>query len=59
MSILSSKGVLKASAITSVVISSGVGPRPPVVIRISDRLDASMMASFNLKGLSPITVCLK
>ena len=59
MSRLCSRGVLKVSAITFVVISSGVGPSPPVVIRISDRLDASSIASFNLEGLSPITACLK
>ena len=59
ISFLCSSGELKVSAITCVVISSGVGPSPPVVIRISDRLDASSIASFNLAGLSPTTVCLK
>ena len=59
ISFLCSRGVLKVSAITFVVISSGVGPSPPVVIRISDLLDASSIASSNLAGLSPITVCLK
>lgn len=31
---LSLRGVSKAAAIVSIVISSGVGPRPPVVISI-------------------------
>ena len=46
----------KHSASTFLVRSSQVGPRPPVVMRMSARLLASSTAARSRWGLSPTTV---
>ena len=52
----STRGVSKAAAIVSVVRSSGVGPRPPVVINTRQRPAASRTAAIRRGRLSPTTL---
>ena len=51
----STRGAPKAAAIASVVRSSGVGPRPPVVISTRQRPAAARTAAINRSRLSPTT----
>ncbi|GIS99706.1 MAG: hypothetical protein CM1200mP26_14190 [Acidimicrobiales bacterium] len=46
----------RRSAITSRVMSSWVGPKPPVTITASDRSNASLKAASMRSGLSPTAV---
>ena len=56
---LSERVALKDLAIASVVKSSGVGPRPPVVINKLLLEDISLISLVILSELSPIVDCLK
>ena len=56
---LARRGLSKAFAIDSVVKSSGVGPRPPVVISKLLLSDISFIKLESLSELSPMVVCLK
>ena len=56
---LSDRETLKVLAIASVVKSSGVGPRPPVVINRLLLRDISLINLIILSELSPIVDCLK
>ena len=51
----STSGVSKAAAMASVVRSSGVGPRPPVVISTRQRPEASRTSAIRRSRLSPTT----